>query len=468
MGQCCSKNAETEQELVTPHQMPANNTVCTPILNGAAHPSQIKLQPTTPSFYKPQNSSFQSQSHLNTSASSDGRRKDFGGGSNEDTVIALFPYESRSEGDLSFQKNDIMLLLESKDADWWFVRHTKDGRTGYVPRNFVALRKSLESEEWFAGNIQRSMAERLVLSSGTPIGTFLIRERDVQPKEYALTIKDKEGMASSCVKHYRIKQLDNNDGYFITSRMKFQTLKQLVRYYSDSADGLCTKLTVAAPRMAPTRQDLVVFIQSTLMDELKNYKIQLQQVEAALIPNPENEELLKLREDLNEIIQLQESLLSEELAEEKPAPQPTSSLSSEKKISWKVGDRCLAPSKNGQHYVAVIDGISQDKTMVFKHMVKLHELRIAPVEDKKEYIFKTNKTANGSNVPKKEWQLERERRKFRAQKKEQRRKQMDEAQEQQKNKWLNFNTKATRPEKDWRHPDPRPMALEVLLIETTL
>jgi hypothetical protein len=96
----------------------------------------------------------------------------------------------------------------------------------------VALRKSLESEEWFAGNIQRSMAERLVLSSGTPIGMFLIRERDVQPREYALTIKDKEGTASSCVKHYRIKQLDNNEGFFITTRMKFQTLKQLVRYYS--------------------------------------------------------------------------------------------------------------------------------------------------------------------------------------------------------------------------------------------
>jgi hypothetical protein len=90
----------------------------------------------------------------------------------------------------------------------------------------------LESEEWFAGNIQRSMAERLVLSSSMPVGTFLIRERDVQPREYALTIKDKEGMAASCVKHYRIKQLDNNEGFFITSRMKFQSLKQLVRYYS--------------------------------------------------------------------------------------------------------------------------------------------------------------------------------------------------------------------------------------------
>lgn len=130
-----------------------------------------------------------------------------------------------------------MVLLEDKDHDWWFVRHTKDGKTGYVPRNFVALRKALESEEWFAGNIPRSMAERLVLSAGLPVGTFLIRERDVVPREFALSIKDKEGMTSNCVKHYRIKSLDNDQGYFITARMKFQTLKQLVRYYSDSSDG---------------------------------------------------------------------------------------------------------------------------------------------------------------------------------------------------------------------------------------
>lgn len=101
MGQCCSKN-ESDQALVTPHQQipTTTNSVCTPILNGATHPNQIKLQ-STPNFYKPQNSSFPSQSHLNSSASSSNQRKDAHYG--EDTVIALFPYESRSEGDLSFQ-----------------------------------------------------------------------------------------------------------------------------------------------------------------------------------------------------------------------------------------------------------------------------------------------------------------------------------------------------------------------------
>lgn len=77
-------------------------------------------------------------------------------------------------------------------------------------------------------------------------------------------------------------------------------------------------------------------------------------------------------------------------------------------------------------------------------MVRLGELRLAPVEEKKQYIFEsTSKAANNQNGPKKEWQMERERRKLRAQKKDQKRKQLDEAKEQQKNKWLSFNTKAT-------------------------
>jgi len=123
----------------------------------------------------------------------------------------------------------------------------------------------------------------------------------------------------------------------------------------------------------------------------------------------------------------------------------------------------LAPSKNGQKYVAVIDGISQDRVAItfignvfevpkieglfsyvflgngVKHMVHHGELSTAPVEDKKSYIFQSSKPG-----VKKDWQAERERRKIRAQKKEQRRKTLDETKEQEKNKWKNFNAKASQ------------------------
>lgn len=184
------------------------------------------------------------------------------------------------------------------------------------------------------------------------------------------------------------------------------------------------------------------------MSELEKYKIQLQQVEAALIGEPANEDLLKLKEDLNEIIELQLELIGS--GADANASTTTSNATGASgsvfsdKITWKVGDRCLAPTKSGQRHVAVIDGISQDKVAITfaangkKDMVRLSDLTPAPIEEKKKYIFQTGKTGGS----KKEWQMERERRKARAQKKEQRRKNMDEAKEQEKSKWKNFNAKA--------------------------
>uniref|UniRef100_A0A915DEV6 Uncharacterized protein n=1 Tax=Ditylenchus dipsaci TaxID=166011 RepID=A0A915DEV6_9BILA len=175
----------------------------------------------------------------------------------KEKVIALYQYESRSEGDLSFQKGDVMYLMDKSNVDWWYVKNQK-GAAGYVPRNFVALQKAPESEEWFAGRIPRGRAERLVASNNLPSGTFLIRERECDQLEYALTIRDAGHVDSgrgSFVKHYKIKQLDNEEGFYITTRMTFATLKDLVAYYSERSDGLCCQLTFPAREQLP--QDLI-------------------------------------------------------------------------------------------------------------------------------------------------------------------------------------------------------------------
>lgn len=63
---------------------------------------------------------------------------------------------------------------------------------------------------WFAGKIARSQAERLVSRQNLPKGTFLIRERDIEPLEYALTIRDENNQRGvNPVKHYKIRRLDN-------------------------------------------------------------------------------------------------------------------------------------------------------------------------------------------------------------------------------------------------------------------
>ena len=39
------------------------------------------------------------------------------------------------------------------------------------------------------------------------------------------------------VKHYRIRKLDNG-GFYISTRVKFETMTELVSYYRSNADGL--------------------------------------------------------------------------------------------------------------------------------------------------------------------------------------------------------------------------------------
>ncbi|TKR65132.1 hypothetical protein L596_025582 [Steinernema carpocapsae] len=178
-------------------------------------------------------------------------------------------------------------------------------------------------------------------------------------------------------------------------------------------------------------------------EDLANYKIQLQQVEAALLGDPENGDYINLKRDLEEVIKITEDMLNADAEESAPSPDDVPPAPSSHGV-WKVGERCLAPSKNGQKFQAVIDGISNDKVAVtfvgtgVKAMVKQGELEEAPVEVKKNYIFENKNKGEKKN----EWHAEKERRKLRAQKKEMRRKEMDAAKEGQKNAWHNFNNKA--------------------------
>lgn len=67
---------------------------------------------------------------------------------------------------------------------------------------------------------------------------------------YSLSIRDWESSKQDHVKHYKIKTLDNG-GFFVTTRKTFQSLQELVAYYSEAANGLCHQLTVACPKQKP-------------------------------------------------------------------------------------------------------------------------------------------------------------------------------------------------------------------------
>nr|4F59_A Chain A, Proto-oncogene tyrosine-protein kinase Src [Homo sapiens]4F5A_A Chain A, Proto-oncogene tyrosine-protein kinase Src [Homo sapiens]4F5B_A Chain A, Proto-oncogene tyrosine-protein kinase Src [Homo sapiens] len=105
---------------------------------------------------------------------------------------------------------------------------------------------SIQAEEWYFGKITRRESERLLLNAENPRGTFLVRESETVKGAYALSVSDFDNAKGLNVKHYLIRKLDSG-GFYITSRTQFNSLQQLVAYYSKHADGLCHRLTTVCP-----------------------------------------------------------------------------------------------------------------------------------------------------------------------------------------------------------------------------
>ena len=92
---------------------------------------------------------------------------------------------------------------------------------------------------WFFGKVKRVEAEKQLMQSFNQCGSFLIRESETTPGDFSLSIRDTEK-----VRHYRVRKLDNG-GYFVTRRVTFETIPDLVEYYSRQSDGLCVTLKSA-------------------------------------------------------------------------------------------------------------------------------------------------------------------------------------------------------------------------------
>ena len=56
-------------------------------------------------------------------------------------------YSARTDEDLSFEKGDLLYIMNSNDIDWWYAKSKSTGKEGYIPSNYVAKYKSLDAEE---------------------------------------------------------------------------------------------------------------------------------------------------------------------------------------------------------------------------------------------------------------------------------------------------------------------------------
>lgn len=201
-----------------------------------------------------------------------------------------------------------------------------------------------------------------------------------------------------------------------------------------------------------------------MSDELQNYQLQLQQVEAALLTDPNSEELKKLKIDLEEVIGLTLDLKNkaEEAANLPEYTEPVGHVEDDEvtksllaveqfvarnktKKMWRLGDICMAKwSENGQYYEAKIDAILPDGQVnvtfeAYKNrgITTLSELR--EFTGHKRPISELDKFKKGK--------INKEYLKKKKLKKQQRFKELEEEREQDKKKWLAFANKAVKTKK---------------------
>jgi len=188
---------------------------------------------------------------------------------------------------------------------------------------------------------------------------------------------------------------------------------------------------------------------------LDNYKLQLGQVNAALSADAQNAELLKLKEDLTEVIQLTEEMAG--INDSKAAAEEEISAPSAKKrktdtqsnIKWNVGDKCMAyNSTSKRHEEALVhDLLPEGETVVVK-FDKSSETDICQLSSLKPTLANNlpgldgKVQYKGKLMSKKEKMIqEREYKKKRNLKKKMKLKEKEAQSEISKNNWQNFHKK---------------------------
>ncbi|XP_014834300.1 PREDICTED: GRB2-related adapter protein-like [Poecilia mexicana] len=97
-------------------------------------------------------------------------------------AAALFSFTASEADEISFQKGDIIKVVEMEEDSFWFTAEI-EGKRGFIPKNYISLHPHL----WFAGAISRLEAEQRLCWQDT--GVFLVRESESAPGEFSLSVR---------------------------------------------------------------------------------------------------------------------------------------------------------------------------------------------------------------------------------------------------------------------------------------
>ncbi|KAL4616815.1 cytoplasmic protein NCK1-like [Arapaima gigas] len=166
-----------------------------------------------------------------------------------DVVQALYPFSSGNEEELSFEKGEVMDVVErpENDPEWWRCRKA-NGQLGLVPKNYVvvlqgdmrgcqgnigppppdydyiepAMSGKFAGRQWYYGKVTRHQAE-VALNQRGEDGDFLIRDSESSPNDFSISLK-----AQSKNKHFKVQL---KEGLYCIGQRKFSSMEELVEHY---------------------------------------------------------------------------------------------------------------------------------------------------------------------------------------------------------------------------------------------
>ncbi|KAL0992521.1 hypothetical protein UPYG_G00094440 [Umbra pygmaea] len=136
-------------------------------------------------------------------------------------AVALYSFRATEGDELSFNKGDILKVVNMEDDPNWFTAELYS-RKGYVPKNYI----NLKPHAWFAGRVSRGVAEGRLRQR--ECGAFLVRESESAPGEFSISVS-----YGDHVQHFKVLQ-DSRGQYFVWDEL-FSSLNHLVEYYHSNS-----------------------------------------------------------------------------------------------------------------------------------------------------------------------------------------------------------------------------------------